>query len=176
MNRSKFFFLLLSFILILSTNVLEAEEKVSYIDIDYIISNTSAGKSLLTTLKNEEQLIIEKFNLSDEDFKNKEKQILAKKNLLSKEELTKELKSLNIKYEKYRINKIKQIDDLKAKRNRNIVNFLYLTNPIIEKYMKENSIYMLIDKKNVFIASKDYDITNNLIELIDNQIKNIEIK
>ena len=98
MNRSKFFFLLLSFILILSTNVLEAEEKVSYIDIDYIISNTSAGKALLTTLKNEEQLIIEKFNLSDEDFKNKEKQILAKKNLLSKEELTKELKSLNIKY------------------------------------------------------------------------------
>jgi len=176
MNRSNFFFLLLSFILILSTNVLEAEEKVSYIDIDYIISNTSAGKSLLTTLKNEEQLIIEKFNLSDEDFKNKEKQILAKKNLLSKEELTKELKSLNIKYEKYRINKIKQIDDLKAKRNRNIVNFLYLTNPIIEKYMKENSIYMLIDKKNVFIASKDYDITNNLIELIDNEIKNIEIK
>ena len=166
----------MSFILILSTNVLEAEEKVSYIDIDYIISNTSAGKSLLTTLKNEEQLIIEKFNLSDEDFKNKEKQILAKKNLLSKEELTKELKSLNIKYEKYRINKIKQIDDLKAKRNRNIVNFLYLTNPIIEKYMKENSIYMLIDKKNVFIASKDYDITNNLIELINNQIKNIEIK
>ena len=162
--------------MILSTNVLEAEEKVSYIDIDYIISNTSAGKSLLTTLKNEEQLIIEKFNLSDEDFKNKEKQILAKKNLLSKEELTKELKSLNIKYEKYRINKIKQIDDLKAKRNRNIVNFLYLTNPIIEKYMKENSIYMLIDKKNVFIASKDYDITNNLIELIDNEIKNIEIK
>mgnify|MGYP005991809209 FL=1 len=51
-----------------------------------------------------------------------------------------------------------------------------MTNPIIEKYMKENSIYMLIDKKNVFIASKDYDITNNLIELIDNEIKNIEIK
>ena len=41
--------------------------------------------------------------------------------------------------------------------------------------MKENSIYMLIDKKNVFIASKNYDITNNLIELIDKQIKNIEI-
>jgi Skp family chaperone for outer membrane proteins len=42
--------------------------------------------------------------------------------------------------------------------------------------MTDNSIYMLIDKKNVFIANKDYDITNNLIELIDNQIKNVEIK
>ena len=42
--------------------------------------------------------------------------------------------------------------------------------------MADNSIYMLIDKKNVFIASKEYDITNYLIELIDNQIKNINIK
>jgi Skp family chaperone for outer membrane proteins len=50
-----------------------------------------------------------------------------------------------------------------------------LINPIIEKYMSDNSIYMVIDKKNVFIASKDYDITDNLIELIDNQIKTIEI-
>ena len=42
--------------------------------------------------------------------------------------------------------------------------------------MSDNSIYMVIDKKNVFIAKKDYDITNNLIELINNQIKDIEIK
>ena len=42
--------------------------------------------------------------------------------------------------------------------------------------MAENSIYILMDKKNVFIASKDYDITNNLIELIDNQIKTFEIE
>ena len=42
--------------------------------------------------------------------------------------------------------------------------------------MADNSIYMLIDKKNVFIASKEYDITKSLIELIDNQIKNIELK
>ena len=41
--------------------------------------------------------------------------------------------------------------------------------------MTDNSIYMLIDKKNVFIASKDYDITNNLIELIDNQIKILKL-
>jgi len=35
---------------------------------------------------------------------------------------------------------------------------------------------MIIDKKNVFIASKEYNITNNLIELIDNQIKSILIE
>ena len=51
-----------------------------------------------------------------------------------------------------------------------------MINPIIEKYMTDNSIYMLIDKKNVFIANNNYDITKKLIELIDNQIKTIEIE
>ena len=86
------------------------------------------------------------------------------------------MKLLQIKFQKYKKKKIDEIDELKIKRNRNITNFLNLINPIIEKYMTDNSIYMLIDKKNVFIANKDYDITNNLIELIDNQIKNVEIK
>ena len=169
----------ISFILIflsLSINVLKADDKVSYIDIDYILTNTLAGKELLNTLKNEEEIKINKFKSNDDSFKNEEKQILAKKNLVSEKEINKEMKALQIKFQKYKKVKQKEIDDFKIKRNRNIVNFLNLINPIIEKYMSDNSIYMLIDKKNVFIANKEYDITNNLIELIDNQIKNIELE
>ena len=169
-------FLLLLFFLILSINPLKALEKVSYIDIDFILTNTLAGKSLLTKLKKEEELKINKFKIDEDNFKNKEKKILTKKNLISEEEINNELKLLQINFEKYRKEKIQEIDNLKNKRNRNIINFLNLINPIIEKYMSDNSIYMLIDKKNVFIANKNYDITNNLIELIDNQITNIEIK
>ena len=175
MNVFKKNFLILIF-LSLSTNYLHAEDRVSYIDIDYIITNTIAGKILLKKLKTEEEFKIDKFKLNDDNFKNEEKKILAKKNLISNEELNNELKLLQVKFEKNRQENLKEIDELKSKRNKNIVNFLNLINPIIEKYMSDNSIYILLDKKNVFIASSEYDITNNLIELIDNQIKNIEIK
>ena len=170
----KFFLIIIFFSL--TINFLKADEKVFYIDIDHLMTNTVAGKELLNKLKKEEELKIDKFKLNDDNFKIEEKKILAKKNLISKEELNNELKTLQIKFQKYRTEKIIEIDELKTKRKKNIVNFLSLINPIIEKYMTDNSIYMLIDKKNVFIANKDYDITNNLIELIDNQIKNIEIK
>ena len=175
MNFFKKVFFIFFFIFI-SINLLKAEEKVSYIDIDYVLTNTLAGKELLNTLKKEEELKINKFRLKEDNFKNEEKKILAKKNLISKEEINKELKLLQIKFEQYRKEKIKEVDNLKIKRNKNIVNFMNLINPIIEKYMSDNNIYMLLDKRNVFIASKNYDITNNLIELINNQIKNIEIK
>jgi len=168
------FFIL--FFLAISVNSLKAQEKVSYIDIDYILSSSVPGKLLLNKLKEDEELKINIFKSKDEDFKQKETKILAKKNLISKEEINKELKSLQIEFNEYRKDKAKQIQELKTKRKRNIVNFISLLNPIIEKYMSDNSIYMVIDKKNVFIAKKDYDITNNLIELINNQIKNIEIK
>ena len=169
-------FFLIIFFLSLTVNILNAADKVSYIDIDYVLTNTIAGKELLNILKKEEDLKINKFKLNDDNFKNEEKKILAKKNLISKEEINNELKLLQVKFQTYRKEKIKEIEELKIKRNRNIVNFINLINPILEKYMADNSIYMLIEKKNVFIANKNYDITNNLIELINNQIKNIEIK
>ena len=172
MSLLKNFFYILIFLL-LSTNLLKAEDKVSYIDIDYVLTNTLAGKKLLNTLKKEEELKIDKFKTNDNKFKDEENKILAKRNLISKEEINKELKLLQVKFQKYRKEKSKEIDELKVKRNKNIINFLNLINPIIEKYMADNSIYILLDKKNIFIASKDYDITNNLIELIDNQIKTI---
>ncbi len=170
------FFFFITIVLSLSVNNLKAEDKVAYLDIDFILTNTIAGKFLLDNLKKEEQLKIEKFKVNDEGFRNKENKILAKKNLISKEEINKEMKSLQVNFQKYKKSKNKEINDLKKKRNRNIVNFLNLINPIIEKYMSDNSIYMIIDKKNVFIARKNYDITNKLIELIDNQIKTVDIK
>jgi Skp family chaperone for outer membrane proteins len=175
MKLFKNFFLVLIF-LSLSINFLKADDKVFYVDMDYVLTNTVSGKQLLKTLKKEEELKINKFKLNDDNFKNEEKKILSKRNLISEDEINKELRLLKVQFQKYRKEKIKEVDEFKIKRNRNITNFLNLINPLIEKYMADNSIYMLIDKKNVFIAKKEYDITNNLIELIDNQIKNIEIK
>ena len=167
---------LISLTLLLSINNLKANDKVAYLDIDFILTNTIAGKTLLTNLQKQEEVKINQFRTNDEKFKDNEKKILSKKNIVSDDELNKEMRELQINFKKYNKNKKIEIENLKKKRSENIINFINLINPIIEKYMTDSSIYMLIDKKNVFIANKDYDITNNLIELINNQIKNIEIK
>ena len=167
---------LISLILLLSINNLKANDKVAYLDIDFILTNTIAGKTLLTNLQKQEEVKINQFRTNDEKFKDNEKKILSKKNIVSDDELNKEMRELQINFKKYNKNKKIEIENLKKKRSENIINFINLINPIIEKYMTDSSIYMLIDKKNVFIANNDYDITKKLIELIDNQIKTIEIK
>ena len=39
--------------------------------------------------------------------------------------------------------------------------------PIIENYVKEKSITIVLNKKNIFIASKEYDITDDIINIVD---------
>jgi len=41
--------------------------------------------------------------------------------------------------------------------------------------MEKNSIGILIEKKNIFIAKSNYDITKNVLEKINNQIKEFKI-
>ena len=56
------------------------------------------------------------------------------------------------------------------------MRFLKQINPIIEAYMKKNSIDILIEKKNIFIAHSNYDITDDVIKNIDDNINDIIIE
>ncbi len=50
-------------------------------------------------------------------------------------------------------------------------NLFKKINPVIQNYMNENSIGILLNSKNIFIGSKKLDITQNLINEINNKIK-----
>ena len=71
----------------------------------------------------------------------------------------------------YKILKSSEIDKLKENRNKEVNNLLNSINSIIETYMNEKSITLIIDKKNIYIAHTKHDITNDLMELINNNIK-----
>ena len=108
----------------LSANNLKAKDKVAYLDIDFILTNTIAGKTLLTNLQKQEEVKINQFKTNDEKFKDNEKKILSKKNIVSDEELNKEMIELQINFKKYNNNKKIEIENLKKKRNENIINFI----------------------------------------------------
>ena len=170
MSKIKKITILLIFLFFLPTNLF-AENKVAYLDLDFILSNTNVGKLLFKEIQKLESSKIKELNNQEQILKDEENQILASKNIISKDELNKNINEFQIKLKKYKNLKKNEINFLKKKRNEDILNLLKLINPVIEKYMKENSISILIDKKNIFIADKNYDITKNLVDLINNNLK-----
>jgi len=170
MIKKKFFFIYFIFIFLIQNNIL-AEIKVAYIDFDILLSKIEKGKILFETLNKEEEKKFEEFSIKENSFIEQESKIKGSKTLISEDQLRLDLNEFNQKIQQYNIYKSKEIEKLKKKRKDNVYNLLDLINPIIENYMSNNSISMLFDKKNIYIADINFDITNNLIEIINKSLK-----
>ena len=153
-----------------------ADNKIAYLDIDKILSKSKPAKSLFNQLKKNEQVKLDALKLKEKKFKEEENKILSSQNILSKEEYLKNVNIFKKKISSYQIEKKDIIDDLKKQRNNEVMRFLKMINPLIELIMKENSIDILIEKKNIFIAKSNYDITDDVINNIDTNIKDFIIK
>jgi len=163
----KILFLIL---LILPFNVY-GESKIAYVDIDFVLSNINAGKIVFEKLENNEKLKRETFNDKEKKLKDEENKILASRNIISQEQLDINIKEFQNKLKDYRNYKSEELKKLNKIKNDEIVKLLNLINPLIQDYMKSNSINFLMDKKNIYIADKNYDLTNKLIEIINKKIK-----
>ena len=148
-----------------------AENKIAFFDIDTILSDSKIGKITFQKLKSSENAKNEEFNLEEAKLKDEENKILASRNIITEEQLKKNINSFQKKLENYKNFKSKEINKLKKIKKEEILKLLKQINPIIEEYMVKNSISIILDKKNIYIADRKYDITNILIELIDEQIK-----
>ena len=48
-------------------------------------------------------------------------------------------------------------------------------NPIIEEYMKEKKIRMVIERKSLLLADQNLDITKDIIERLNKKLKSIKL-
>ena len=63
------------------------------------------------------------------------------------------------------------VKNFKELKNNELNNILNEFNKIIQKYMTENSIDIVFDKKNIYIGKGSIDITPNILEDIEKQLK-----
>ena len=62
-------------------------------------------------------------------------------------------------------------NEFKKKRDMELKNFFFQIEELVKVYVKEKSIDILIDKKNIFIGKSSYDVTSNVLKIINENIK-----
>ena len=150
---------------------LQSNDSIRFIDFDYLIENTTAGKKIVDDLKKIRQENISTLKPKEKSIKDLEDSINKKKNIISENELNLLITDMKKKISEFKILQNKLMKNLDKKKNDELNKFVQLTVPIIENYMNKNNISIIVDKKNIFIASKDYNISDQLIPLINNQLK-----
>ena len=162
---------LLSFFLLYST-LISANEGIYFINVDSLLNNTNYGKQIVNKLKNINSANISDLEKDEKELKNIEDEINKVKNLISENELNRKVENLKEKILIYREKKDDIFEEYNNLKNKELKYFFDKITPVIEEYMETNSIKIILEKKNIFIANSKYDITNSLIKFINLKIKN----
>ena len=98
------------------------------------------------------------------------------KNILSKEEYGKKMNSLrkrNIDYQTERRTAIDKITMHRAKARETLLEKL---KRILEYYIKENSVSLVVDKKYILGGGPSYDITKVIVEKLNKDLPSLNLK
>ena len=144
-----------------------SEDKIVFLDVEFAVNNSNIGQKILNNLNETRKNEINKLKKIEEELKGKDKEINNVKNIISKEELDKKIKEFKKDIEKFNLRKNEIQKKFVKDKNNKLDELFKKINPLIIKYMDDNSIDMVIGKNSVYLAKSNLDITKNIIELIN---------
>ena len=170
----KFFksFYLIILIYLISISSVYSSGSTVFLDIDYVLNNSNLGKSIYIELEELNKSNINKLSSKENLLKEKKLAIDKTKNISSKEKLEEDISIFNKEVEIYRLEKNKLLEDFKNKKKQELDNFLIKINPLIQDYMKKNSIDIVLEKNQIFMGNSLKDVSNDIINLINKNFKN----
>jgi len=168
-------FFVVTFFLIVSTHTF-AEQKIVVLDMKHVLNNSKAGKGAQNFLKKSLNNNAKKFSDMEKALKKEESDLLEKKNILSKEEYTKKSNSLRKKVIDYQSQRRLSLDRISTQRAKSRETLINKIRPIVDSYIKENNISIVMDKKNMIGGLNEYDITEVIIEKLNKALPSIKIE
>lgn len=169
-----FYFFLLLFCSFLSNSF--ASEKIVYLNMNQLIQQSEVGKYVNNELKKINDLNKKDLTKLENLIKSEDAKLIKQKSILKEEDFKLKLEELKLKYQSYQEKKIKKNKDLENLKVKSGNQILKVINEILGEYSSNESISLVIEKKNVVMGKTSLDITNDILELLNKKIKKIEVK
>ena len=164
----KIFISIIYIFLFLSNNSLA--EKIVYLDVDYLLMNSNKGKIILRNLDEINLENIKKLEKKEKLLKEEEVKIIQQKNILNIEKYNEKVKNFKIKIEEHRKEKDSLVSAFNKRKETEINNFISMVDKILSEYVQNNSIDLVLNKKDILMGKNNYNITNNIMDIINNSI------
>jgi len=168
-------YFLITLLLIFSTNLF-AQEKIVILDMKYVLNQSKAGKGAQDFLKKSYNQNIKKFQDIEASLKKEEADLLSKKTVLSKEEYTKKTDTLRKKVIDFRSQRRAAMDKITSQRSESRATLIKSITPILETYIKENNISVVINKIHTLGGNPANDITKIIVEKLDKVLPSLDLK
>jgi len=167
------------FLIILSmvySNIALSNNNIYYIDIDFIMNNSLAGKSIIKGLEEISKSNKNEFQKIQKNLLEEEKKIISKKNILSEQEYLKEAELFKKKVEEFNLLRNKKVNDFSIIKNNSQKKLIEVLTPILAEYSQKNSISYIIPKQSIIIGKSELDLTKTILEVLNSKIKKIKLQ
>ena len=152
-----------------------AESEVVYIDMDKILSKSKVGIFVEKELTKTHEAQLEKFKKIEEEVKKEEIDLISKRNIMAREEFDKKVKVLNEEAQKYQDERRKWFDGITVKRNNARAEVLESLDPILTEHFEQNQISIMLYKRNIAIGISELDITDIIIDELNQKLPSIKL-
>tara|TARA_B100000963_G_C22354624_1_gene548880 strand:+ start:208 stop:726 length:519 start_codon:yes stop_codon:yes gene_type:complete len=171
----KFLFKVIS-IFFLLFGLSSANESIRYLDVNYIVNNSTSGKKLNQIIENKNKKIISELDNLGKKLREKKNKIVNQKNILKKDELDKLIKNYEIE--------VKKFDEIRKKKRNDFNNFsinskkkiIDLLNPVITNYLQKESIQILLQKDKIIFGDDKLDITKEILKIFNEKHSKIRFE
>ena len=168
----KFFFIVI--LTFLKFEIVLADEKIAFINLNFIMNNSVAGKSINTFIDNVSKEKNNDFKVIENEIKKDENELISKKNIIEESIYIKKVNEIRIRINDYKLERQKFNKNLNEKKIKYKNSLLEKLNPIISNYVEQNSITVVLPKKMIIIGKKDLDITKQILEALDKSVQKID--
>ena len=169
----RIFFVIFSVIFIFSS---VQANNIAFIDMDKLLSTSKPGLNILTQLNDLEKKNVNELLKIEKSLKTQETLIASQKNILSEVKLKKEIDKLKLNLKTYNDDRNKIFKELENLRLTSTNKLLQLINPLLHSYAKDKSIEIILQKKDIILGKTALDITDQVILIINKEIKEFKIK
>ena len=172
----KVLFTSIIFFFIFFTNLVFSEQKIAFINMDRVISTSNSGASIFKQLKDLNNKNLKFLKSEEKRFKEKEIKLISQKNIISETDFKNKINELKSEIKEYNQNRTKMIKDFNKLKVDNTNNLLKLINPILVKFSNDKEISIILQKKDLVIAKKELEITDEIIKIVNKNVKEFKIK
>ena len=108
--------------------------------------------------------------------KTEEIDLISQKSTLSKDEYKTKSDNLRNKVIKYQADRKQSLDKIAKQRVDARQKLLKTLDPIIQAYMAENNVALVLDKKIVVMGNNNFNVTNAIIDKLNKELPSLSLK
>jgi outer membrane protein len=163
------------FLFLFSFNQLALADNTYFIDFTKVLNQSKAGADAQEKLKNKFESENKKFLAEEESIKKQENELISQKKALSNEDYQKKVDELRKKVAKLQTDKQNSLSGIAKSRALAKQELLKNVNPILKTYMEQNNIRLIIDKQSVILGDTTLEITDKIIEILNQKLSSVKI-